>query len=486
MSAHRDTTRSSAVETAWGGLRGAPLPADRQTIGTRIVTERGEHGVVTYPPGYSIRLGGVPLDSGHTAIRLDNGVSLYASTPTLSAERRRPDPARVEPALPTLSTDPRYPPDPGARMSAGQLYRALLRARDELAVTSGRPPVEHLRAGMAATLHPLLRWVETHPDHPERAEMSDRELARLRYEVYGTDSPFAVRELALLQALRPDWTRDYREGDGVAVLDEATAAFGPGWTLQRIEGEQALVSRAGQRRRVPLWRLQVTSAGPRPRLPADEPARFDDLLEDNLAHPYTDGFTAARFTERAAREIRAFLPGVLRTWLGELGLDVAVRRTYSTYTIQPRRGAFTPVEIARLQALLPDARWRGDGLELYYRPDFGSTVRRLFHLPVAPEHAERLSMLVSESLRARGFAVSRVGEERRAEAARSCQTLSFDLPGHGRVRVDCGDSDDPSAWHSLFLGDRRYAWGAGQWLQNKVPPVAVLDAVRQRGIRVFG
>ena len=52
--------------------------------------------------------------------------------------------------------------------------------------------------------------------------------------------------------------------------------------------------------------------------------------------------------------------------------------------------------------------------------------------------------------------------------------------------MDCGDPADPAAWHSLYVKEVRFAWGGGRWLKGKLPPLAVLEAVRQRGIRVFG
>ena len=38
----------------------------------------------------------------------------------------------------------------------------------------------------------------------------------------------------------------------------------------------------------------------------------------------------------------------------------------------------------------------------------------------------------------------------------------------------------------VIVGLVGLAWGGGRWLKGKLPPLAVLEAVRQRGIRVFG
>ena len=240
-------TRTS-TETPWGGQRGAVLPPDAQRPGVRIVTERGEHGVITNKPGYSIHWGSVPLDGGQTPIRLDNGVSFSAPTPSLAAELRPPDPRRVEPGLPYLNTNPRWSPAPDERMSAGQLFRALKDAVQSIRYSYDEAHVLRVRQAMAYGLHALLGWMEANPEHPERAEVDDAELMRLKYDLLGEDSPFEERDHQLVHALRVDWTRDSREGDGVAVLDEQTADYDPGWTLKRIDRAQATLTRGRQRR----------------------------------------------------------------------------------------------------------------------------------------------------------------------------------------------------------------------------------------------
>ena len=82
--------------------------------------------------------------------------------------------------------------------------------------------------------------------------------------------------------------------------------------------------------------------------------------------------------------------------------------------------------------------------------------------------------------------MSALGEARRHQNAAACEPVVFELKGHGTIRVDCGDPSNPEAWRSLYVKDVRFAWGGGRWMKNKLPPMAVLEAVRQRGIRVFG
>ena len=479
-------TRTS-TETLWGGQRGALLPAERQLPGVRIVTGRGEHGVITHKPGYSIHWGSVPLDGGQTPIRLDNGITSSAPTPTLAAELRPPDPRRIEPGLPYLNTDARWTSAPDERMSAGQLYRALQSAGRSIQYSYDLNEKLRVRQAMASTLHVLLAWAEANQEHPEREEVDDAELARLKYEVYGAQTPFHEVDHQLVRALRVDWTRDYREGDGVAALDEETADYDSGWTLSQIHHAQGTLTRGRKRKRVPLWRLKVERPVSRPPLPTDRPARLDALLEDNLAQPFRFRYDGAGFARDVTREVRKVLAAILRTWLAEQGLDVAVTRQGDWYRIDGRRGALSSGEVRQLQALLPTARWSEEGASFRYEPELATLPdRRTMDLEIGGPHAERLSMMLSEALRDVGFRTSRTGEERRGEAARSCQSLAFDLPGHGAIRVECGDPEDPAAWHNLYIKDRRFAWAAGQWMKNKVPPYAVLEAVRQRGIRVFG
>jgi len=372
-------------------------------------------------------------------------------------------------------------------MSASQLSAALRDAASSIRYSYDEDHVLWVREAMALVLYRLFDWMEANPEHPERAEVDDAEMTRIKYELFGANTDFEERDHQLVHALREDWMRDYREGDGVAVLDEQTADYDPGWNLKRIDRAQATLTRGRQRRQVPLWRLRVVQSASRPPLPADRPARLTTLLEENLGLPFRVHYDGASFARNLTREVRKVLPAVLRGWLAEVGLDVSVTRQGDWYEIEGRRGLFSDQQAEQLREMLPAARWSDDGASFKYEPELTTPPdRRTRDLEIGAAHAERLGLMLSEALRDVGFRPSRTGEERRVEAVRSCQSLAFDLPGHGAIRVECGDPEDPTAWHTLFIKDRRFAWGAGQWIKNKVPPLAVLEAVRQRGIRVFG
>lgn len=474
------------TETAWGGLAGAPLPPEAQRPGVRAVTERGEHGVITSAPGYSIRWRGVALDAGATPIRLDNGLSTTAPTPRLYAELRGPDRARIPPALPGFwpSEDPPLRPD--RPMSAPELFYAL---REE---AQRRPSVDvarsaQRRASAAEAMNDLTAWLASNPTHPDRARVEDADLFALRYALLGASSAFEQRDRDLLGRLRVDWRRGYRVGDLVAVLDEVFGDYDPGWTLEAIDGARVQLRRGVERREAQLWRLRVERSAARPALDPTKPASLNALLEENLGLPYVEVWNANGFGARVARALRDLLPGLLRGWLGEAGLDLTVTRQGEVYSLRTRRRPFTDPERAIVQAHLPTARWTEDGAWVRYEADFTHILDgRDRDLKIGAANAERLAMMLSEALRAEGFRVSRVGEERRVEAARACEPIVFELKGHGTIRVDCGDPADPAAWHSLYVKDVRFAWGAGRWMKNKLPPIAVLEAVRERGIRVFG
>ena len=67
-----------------------------------------------------------------------------------------------------------------------------------------------------------------------------------------------------------------------------------------------------------------------------------------------------------------------------------------------------------------------------------------------------------------------------------CQQVVFEMPRHGRVEVVCGARGRRDVWHNIYIGSVRYGFNGGRWAKGMVPPTTVLDAVRERGITVFG
>ena len=133
-------------------------------------------------------------------------------------------------------------------------------------------------------------------------------------------------------------------------------------------------------------------------------------------------------------------PAELRGWLGEAGLDLTVTRQGEVYSLRTRKRPFTDAERAIVQAHLPTARWTEDGAWVHYEADF-THIRdgRDRDLEIGAAYAERLAMMLSEALRAEGFRVSRVGEERTSASTR------WRCPG----RADCGwRSRCPRRWRT--------------------------------------
>ena len=294
------------------------------------------------------------------------------------------------------------------------------------------------------------------------------------YEVLDSQGgPHAEEQLARMASLPPDWRTRWTVGQVVRAPESEGYPEGAGWTIERILGDDALLKGYGRERWVDLWRLEPDyTAGNFP--PPTEPVSLYDLAHALQAR-YTGRSPMVAFEARKVEE-RAYwqaLPPALTAWLREQGVPLKVDRKAGRLHIAPPRAPLTPDEKARLNRLIPGLAWT----------DEGAFVGELM---VPPEHVGRVSALVAHALRQEGQHLSVLGETRRQQNAAACEPVIFELKGHGTIRVDCGDPRDPEAWHSLFVGDTRYAWGGGRWMNRKIPPLPVLEAVRQRGIRVFG
>lgn len=76
--------------------------------------------------------------------------------------------------------------------------------------------------------------------------------------------------------------------------------------------------------------------------------------------------------------------------------------------------------------------------------------------------------------------------EQRQAAAEGCADMEFDVEGHGRVRVVCGQRGKRDTWHNVWIGSVRYGYNGGRWARGMKPPQAVLAALAERGVSVFG
>ena len=465
----------SSPKSLWGGRAGRLLPADEQVVGARVVTPEGRHGFVLERPYHAVHYGRpghrIPMDAGFTKVRYQSGADelrlateLYEEIVPAPLERALHDP-------PAWRLDGRV--REGERMTVEALLAELIAAGER---------ARHLPPEAAAALRERMRLPlsQVHTlqqklfDTPIRARLSAFEIRRLQLEVFGAhgDVP-AEQQLAQMASLPPDWRTRWRVGQIVRGPESEAHPARDGWTIERIVGDEALIVGYGRERWVPLWRLEPDyTAGDYP-LPT-QPVSLYTLARELYAR-YTGrspalALEASRAEERATRQA---LPLALTAWLREQGVPLKVARKAGLLHIAPPRWPLSTDEQSRLDRLLPGLKWDEDGAFVV-------------EVMVAPEHIGRVSALVAHALRDAGLHLSALGEARRVQNASACQPVIFELKGHGQIRVDCGDPSNPEAWHSLYVADVRYAWGGRGWMNRKLPPLAVLEAVRERGIRVFG
>lgn len=470
----RADTVATPPTSLWGGQAGQRLATATQVVGARVVTVEGRHGVVLEPPYHAVHYGRpghrIPMDDGFTRVRYDSGAVELRRATELFEERSPPLRGRVEADPPAWRLH--REPGPDERMTAEALLRELAEA-GERARASSPAAAEALRERLREPLTWLLAWRQRHLDTPVRALLSSFELYRLRYEVFGTSgSPDAAQQLARMASLPPDWRTRWTVGQRVRAPWTEGEPEG-GWTLARLEGDEALLTGHGRQRWANLWTLEPDyTAGYSP-LPSTPVSLFD--LARALQARYTGrdpmvAFAASKAENRA--HWRALAPA-LTAWLREQGVPLKADQKAGRLHIAPPRTPLTREEKSRLAALIPGLVW----------DETGAFVGDVM---VPPEHVGRVSALLAHALRHEGQHMSALGEARRHQNASTCAPETFELKGHGTIRVDCGDPNDPEAWHSLYVNDLRFAWGGGRWLKNKLPPLAVLNAVRERGIRVFG
>lgn len=66
-----------------------------------------------------------------------------------------------------------------------------------------------------------------------------------------------------------------------------------------------------------------------------------------------------------------------------------------------------------------------------------------------------------------------------------CFELTFDLRGHGQIRVSCGKPGRRERWDNLHIGSHRFGWNGTRWARDQAPPTAVLTVLREHGIDGF-
>ena len=219
---------------------------------------------------------------------------------------------------------------------------------------------------------------------------------------------------------------------------------------------------------------------------------------------------------------RGAVARAVKAFLAEKGIQVSTRvgqgSMVTSIDLRPPSGEWSPDEMARMRALLPGLKvWSATtaGLEPWetvgesYDP-YGDYRGKSAGLLIPVEHLPRFAVILAGAMKAEGQALNALGERRltaatsarttstptrarngatadqRATAAEGCRDLAFDLPGHGHVRVVCGEQGRRDVWHNIFCGSIRYGYNGGRWARNLRPPEPVLAAVRERGVTAFG
>ena len=495
--------------TPWGGRRGPELDPAQAQEGHRVVTARGEHGVVTRVMRYRWRQTGREDEiSYHFDVRLDSGRETSAALPLYQ------ETAAPTTVIPDISFDggKSWSAPETAWSQVVQAHRgiagSLERARRARKATNKRDHEASARRSEKLRRERFAHfraWREAWPQ--ATVEGLDPRLYRLfeLEEQGGALGSAAAVELAQLGQAPEDWRTRWTIGDRARYFrpGQGSASASPTLrgTLTAIEGHHATLDTGDT---VPLWMLHFDPQAGAVVETFDEPRYLIDLAQEMLA---STSATDKPYPDRAA------VARAVKAWLAEQGMEVRTRvGTGSMVTsidlYPPHGGAWSDAERERLQVLAPGLSVYGNGasLEPWQRggaafdpyADYGG---KGSGLSIPPEHIPRFAALLAKAMQAQGQALSAVGERRLAalapahggapsdDAAQAsgdgCIELSFELPGHGRVRVVCGQQGRRDVWHNLWVGSTRYGFNGRRWARHQVPPAAVLEAVAERGITVF-
>ncbi len=505
--------------TRWGGKRGAVLLPETITQGTRVVTEQGEHGVVTEAHAivFTSLVGGRRSDDDvHYSfnVRLDSG-RLASPRGALYEELAWP-----EAVVPDVQVGNKWLAASEVWSQTYSRYRDISSYADK-AENARKPAMkaQWKRHGEQARkefleLHRLLvAWRWAHPDEPIEG-LREHLWRRLSLEAKEQRTEDETWELAQLKRLPADWDTRFKVGDRVLlyVLGPYGRQAEAGWTIAEIRGQQAILSRdEHQRARAePLWMLKPDDATPLVET-FTEPRYLRDLASEMLVK--TDG--------HAPYPTRGAVARAVKTFLSERGIAVSTLvRQGSMVTgidLRPPSGAWSADEMARMRELLPGLKvWGSESAQLEpwetvgesYDP-YGDYRGKSAGLLIPVEHLPRFATILASAMKAEGQQINSLGERRlaatspartastpthnrsgatadqRAQAAEGCRDLDFDLPGYGHIRVVCGQEGRRDVWHNCFMAGVRYGFNGGRWARNLRPPEPVLAAIRERGVNTF-
>ncbi len=510
-----DPAEKAGEPTRWGGLRGAELVPAAIREGQRVVTDSGEHGLVTEAHAIVVTAvfgGQRDRDVHHSfTLRLDSGRQALPRG-ALYEELARPTAV-----VPDIEVGGRW-------LAPAEVWSQILGRHREISsyaekadnarkLEMKRRWQQHSVAARKefGELYRLLEaWRWAHPD--ERVEGLDERRWRLfTLEAKERRTEDESWELAWLRRVPPDWSTRFQVGDRVVlhVLGPYGRQPDPGWTLAEIRGHEAVLSRGDVARAEPLWMLKADDSAPLVETFA-EPRYLRTLAEEMLvqegAHkPYPNRGAVAR---------------AVKSFLAENGVQVSTRVGQGSMVtgvdLHPPTGAWSADEMARMRALLPGLKvWNAESAALEpwetegesYDP-YGDYRGKSAGLLIPVAHLPRFAAILAGAMKADGQVLNQLGErrlaagapartavptgnrggataEQRTNAAEGCRELDFELPGYGRIRVVCGQQGRRDQWYNIYWNSDRYGFNGGRWARNQRPPEPVLAAIRERGVSIF-
>jgi len=501
--------------TPWGGRRGRALRPGEIDQNTRVVTEQGEHGLVT-------EVHAIVVTSLFGGRRSDDDVH-YTYTLKLDSGREAVPRGQLYQEL-AWPTDVVPDVQVGDRWTApAEVWSQILgRYRDishyaDKAEGARKPEnkrqwqkhAAHARQEFLELVRLLSAWRAAHPEAPIEG-LRAHLWRRVGLEAQANRSEAEQWELALLRRLPADWDTLFKPGSPVTRL--VIGLYGrqqdTGWTLTSLDGQMATLTRGQEQATEPLWLLKADDRAPlvetftEPRYLRDLAAEM--LVEEGGYKPYPNRGAAAR---------------AVKTFLAENGVPVSTHvnqgSMVTSIDLRAPSGAWSPEVIARMQALLPGINvfnerqssfepWATDPEPRDSYADYpgkGAGIR------IPAEHLARFAAILAAAMKAEGQALNALGErrltsasparanasnrggataEQRASAAEGCRDLDFELPGYGRIRVVCGEQGRRDVWNIIFHADVRYGYNGGRWARGQRPPEPVLAAIREHGVTAFG
>jgi len=500
--------------TPWGGRRGRALRPGEIDQNTRVVTQQGEHGLVT-------EVHAIVVTSLFGGRRSDDDVH-YTYTLNLDSGREAVPRGQLYEEL-AWPTDVVPDVQVGDRWTApAEVWSQILgRYRDISHYTDkaegARKPenkrqwqkhATHARQEFLELVRLLSAWRAAHPDasiEGLRAHL----WRRVGLEAQATRSEDEQWELALLQRLPADWDTRFKVGDPVMRL--VPGPYGrqqdTGWTIASLDGQMATLTRDRQQVIEPLWLLKHDGKAPlvetftEPRYLRDLAAEM--LVEEGGYKPYPNRGAAAR---------------AVKTFLAENGVPVSTHvnqgSMVTSIDLRATSGAWSPEVIARMQALLPgisvfnerQASFEPWATAPEPRAPYAETPGKGAGILIPAEHLARFAAILAAAMKAEGQTLNTLGErrlaatsparanasnrggataEQRATAAEGCRDLDFELPGYGRIRVVCGQQGRRDQWQNVWIQAERYGYNGGRWARNHRPPEPVLAAIREHGVTIF-